>query len=112
MKDQLLKGLSGLSAEKVSKITIAYEPVWAIGTGRAATIEQAEEVHTFIRATLTSEWGREVQDVRILYGGSVGPQNAEALFGCAEIDGALIGKACLDPATFAKICSLAVSAST
>ena len=111
VKDQLLKGLSGLPAEKISRITIAYEPVWAIGTGRAATIEQAEEVHTFIRATLASEWGREVQNVRILYGGSVGPQNAEALFGCVEIDGALIGKACLDPATFAKICDLAVSAS-
>jgi triosephosphate isomerase (TIM) len=111
VKDQLIKGLSGLDAKKISTVTIAYEPVWAIGTGRAATIEQAEEVHTFLRATLTSEWGPGVQDVRILYGGSVGLQNAEALFGCPEIDGALIGKACLDPTTFAKICDLAASAS-
>lgn len=108
VKDQLLKGLSGLEGNTISAIVIAYEPVWAIGTGLAATVEQAEEVHAFLRSTLTAEWGSVAQDVRILYGGSVSPNNAEALFRCANIDGALIGKACLDPASFASICSLAI----
>ncbi len=112
VKDQLLKGLSDIVVENIPTIIIAYEPVWAIGTGRAASVEQAEEVHAFLRATLTTEFGQIAQDVRILYGGSVSPQNAEALFSCKEIDGALIGKACLDPVVFAKICGLAALAST
>jgi len=112
VKDQLLKGLSDVGVEHISTIIIAYEPVWAIGTGRAASVEQAEEVHAFLRATLANKFEKIAQDIRILYGGSVSPQNAEALFSCQEIDGALIGKACLDPATFAKICSLATLAST
>jgi len=111
VKDQMIKGLSGLNAENISTITIAYEPVWAIGTGRAATVEQAEEVHAFLRSIVTAEWGPVAQDVRIVYGGSVSPQNAEALFHCADIDGALVGKACLDPTSFANICSLALQAS-
>ncbi len=111
VKDQMIKGLSGLDAEKISTITIAYEPVWAIGTGRAATVEQAEEVHAFLRSIVTSEWGSVAQDVRIVYGGSVSPQNAEALFHCTDIDGALVGKACLDPTSFASICRLAAQAS-
>ena len=112
VKDQLLRGLSDVGVENIPTIIIAYEPVWAIGTGRAASVEQAEEVHAFLRATLATEFGEIAQDVRILYGGSVSPQNAEALFSCKEIDGALIGKACLDPAVFAKICGLASLAST
>ncbi|MDA0738316.1 MAG: triose-phosphate isomerase [Nitrospirae bacterium] len=112
VKDQLLKGLSEVGVENIPTIIIAYEPVWAIGTGRAASVEQAEEVHAFLRATLSTEFGEISQDVRILYGGSVSPQNAEALFSCKEIDGALIGKACLDPVVFAKICGLADLAST
>jgi len=111
VKDQLIKGLSGLDVEKISTITIAYEPIWAIGTGRAATVKQAEEVHGFLRSILTAEWGAVAQDVRIVYGGSVSPQNAEALFHCADIDGALVGKACLDPTSFASICNLAVQVS-
>lgn len=111
VKDQLIKGLSGLDAEKISAITIAYEPIWAIGTGRAATIEQAEEIHAFLRSIVTAEWGPVAQDVRIVYGGSVSPQNAEALFHCTDIDGALVGKACLDPTSFASICNLAAQAS-
>ena len=107
VKDQMRKGLSGLNVETISAITIAYEPVWAIGTGRAATVDQAEEVHRCLRSLLTSEWGQVAHDVRILYGGSVSVQNAEALFSCAEMDGALVGTACLDPANFANICSLA-----
>lgn len=112
VKDQLLKGLSDVGVENIPTIIIAYEPVWAIGTGRAASVEQAEDVHAFLRATLRTEFGEIAQDVRILYGGSVSPQNAEALFRCKEIDGALIGKACLDPEVFAKICGLAALAST
>ncbi len=112
VKNQLIKGLSDVGFENVPTIIIAYEPVWAIGTGRAASVEQAEEVHAGLRATLTTEFGKIAQEVRILYGGSVSHQNAEALFRCQEIDGALIGKACLDPATFAKICGLAALAST
>jgi len=112
VKDKLIKGLSDVGVENIPTIIIAYEPVWAIGTGRAASVEQAEEVHAFLRATLTTKFGEIAQDVRILYGGSVSPQNAETLFRCNEIDGALIGKACLDPTTFAKICSLATLAST
>ncbi len=108
VKDQMIKGLTGLDIDNISKITIAYEPVWAIGTEHAATVEQAEEVHAFIRKTLAAEWGQVAQDIRILYGGSVSSRNAEALFSCKEIDGGLVGKACLDPASFAKICSLAI----
>ncbi len=111
VKDQLIKGLSGLDSEKISMIAIAYEPIWAIGTGRAATVEQAEEVHAFLRSVVTAEWGAAAQDVRIVYGGSVSSQNAEALFHCTDIDGALVGKACLDPTSFANICSLALQAS-
>lgn len=111
VRDQMVKGLAGLDVQNLSTITIAYEPVWAIGTGRAATVEQAEEVHAFLRSTLKAEWGQVSEEIRILYGGSVSPQNAEALFSCKEIDGALIGKACLDPITFAKICDLAISSS-
>jgi len=107
VKDQLIKGLSGLDTENISTITIAYEPIWAIGTGRAATVEQAEDVHAFLRSIITAEWGAVAQDVRIVYGGSVSPQNAEDLFHCADIDGALVGKACLNPTSFAIICSLA-----
>ncbi len=112
VKEQMATALSGLAAEQISKVTIAYEPVWAIGTGRAATAEQAEDVHAFLRSILTEEWDQAAQAVRILYGGSVSPQNAEALFNCAEIDGALVGKACLDPTSFAKICNLAAQASS
>ena len=107
VKDQLTKGLAGFDRDKILQITIAYEPVWAIGTGRAATVEQAEEVHAFLRSIIRTEWGAVAENIRILYGGSVSPQNAEALFACAEIDGALIGKACLDPTSFASICRLA-----
>ena len=110
VKNQIIKGLTGLDVDNISKITIAYEPVWAIGTGLAATVEQAEEVHAFLRKTLAAEWGQVAQDIRILYGGSVSSQNADALFNCKEIDGSLVGKACLDPTSFARICNLAIQA--
>ena len=110
LENQINLGLQGMESIDPVKMIIAYEPVWAIGTERAATVEQAEEVHAFLRKTLAAEWGSVAQDIRILYGGSVSPQNAETLFSCKEIDGALVGKACLDTASFVRICSLAAQA--
>jgi triosephosphate isomerase (TIM) len=104
---QLREGLSGLDASEAPHLTIAYEPVWAIGTGRAATVAQAEEVHGNIRNLLKNLWREAAERVRILYGGSVSPDNAGELFRCQEINGALIGKACLNAESFARIISLA-----
>ena len=105
---QLIRGLEGMSKEDLDQVTIAYEPVWAIGTGRAATPQQAIAAHTVLRAKLSGEWGIEAANqTRILYGGSVSPENAADLFTSEEIAGALVGGACLDPHRFAKIVSLA-----
>jgi triosephosphate isomerase (TIM) len=101
---QLQNGLSGMSGEEVSRLVIAYEPVWAIGTGRTATPEQAEQTHAFIRRWLNQTFGGEVADgLRILYGGSVKPDNIADLMREPDIDGALVGGASLDAASFAKI---------
>ncbi len=109
---QLVKGLSGLSHDDLRTVTIAYEPVWAIGTGRAATLDQAVAVHRLIRQTISDHWKPENgQAVRILYGGSVTPQNIASLLTSNEIDGALVGGACLDPNSFATIAQLAESSS-
>ncbi len=92
------------------RLVIAYEPVWAIGTGRTATPEQAQDVHFFIRSHLASVYGRPKADsLRILYGGSVKPENAAALLSMPDIDGALIGGACLVPADFLAIISAAAA---
>jgi triosephosphate isomerase len=105
---QLSAGLDQLSPEDLATLTVAYEPVWAIGTGRAATTEQAVLVHRSIRAVLAKTWSKEAaSSVRILYGGSVTPQNATSLLEGAGIDGALVGGACLIPDSFAKIVSAA-----
>lgn len=105
---QLSKCLDGLSADDLLQLTIAYEPVWAIGTGRAATVAQAAAVHETLRTVLATRWRREAgQQVRILYGGSVTPENAGAFLASPQIDGALIGGACLDPHSFATILALA-----
>ncbi len=105
---QLLKGLSDISPGDLRSVTIAYEPVWAIGTGRAATPDQAVEVHRLIRRTVSDRWATEHgQAMRILYGGSVTPQNIAALLASEEIDGALVGGACLDVNSFATIAALA-----
>ena len=106
---QLQAGLDGLESKDLGNITIAYEPVWAIGTGQAATVEQAAEVHTHIRSILTSQWGINVDQTRILYGGSVSPDNAKMLFQSPQINGALVGKACLNSESFVKIAKLAIS---
>jgi triosephosphate isomerase len=101
---QTQAGLAGLSAEKVSAVTIAYEPVWAIGTGRTATPEQAQEAHEFIRRLLGQMYDESVaRDMRILYGGSVKADNAEELMGQADVDGCLVGGASLKADDFVQI---------
>ncbi len=101
---QLTHGLEGLGKEEVRKVTIAYEPVWAIGTGRAASLAQAEAVHERLRETLIKTWGTEAAEgMRVLYGGSVTPANAGELLASPSIDGALVGGACLDAEAFARI---------
>lgn len=101
---QLKKGLEGITSEDVSKLVIAYEPVWAIGTGRTATPEQAEEMCAFIREGLINLYDEETADkVIIQYGGSVKPANATQIMDMPEIDGALVGGASLDPADFMAI---------
>ncbi len=93
-----------------NRLIVAYEPVWAIGTGRTATPEQAQEVHAFVRTKLVSIFGRAAGDsIRILYGGSVKPKNAASLLGRPDIDGALVGGACLEAADFLGIISAAVT---
>lgn len=101
---QIREGLSTLTKEQAAKIVIAYEPVWAIGTGKVATPAQAEEVHIYVRKTLTSMFGQELADgMRILYGGSVKPENAAELMSQKNIDGALVGGASLEADSFSKI---------
>lgn len=107
VKEQLLRALSDVPPEQMTGLAIAYEPVWAIGTGYAATVRQVEEVHAFLRSVMNVERPQTGQTTRIIYGGSVSPENAGDLFGSDEIDGALVGKACLDPEGFAKICRIA-----
>ncbi|MFQ5989133.1 MAG: triose-phosphate isomerase [Candidatus Methylomirabilales bacterium] len=99
---QLQGGLSNISPETAHGITLAYEPVWAIGTGHTATTEQAAEVHSFIRKRLAELWG-EATAVRILYGGSVKSDNIDGLMAEPDIDGALVGGASLKADSFARI---------
>jgi triosephosphate isomerase len=103
--DRQIRGsLAGLSAKEMTETVLAYEPVWAIGTGRTATPAQAQEAHAFIRRTIANVWdAATAEKVRIQYGGSVKPENAAALIGQADIDGALVGGASLDPRAFAAI---------
>lgn len=101
---QLRQGLLGILPEQLRQVTIAYEPVWAIGTGKVATPEQAEEVHAFARETLNKLYGADLaQVVRIQYGGSVKPDNAEGLLSMPNIDGALVGGASLKAEEFSQI---------
>jgi len=104
VEKQTRAGLAGLSAEKIGAVTIAYEPVWAIGTGRTATPQQAQEVHAFIRKLLSQMYDKSVaEDMRILYGGSVKADNAEELMGQPDVDGSLVGGASLKAADFVQI---------
>jgi triosephosphate isomerase len=100
---QLQAGLEGLDAETVGAMVIAYEPVWAIGTGRTASDDQAAEAIGFLRDRVRAGWGAAGETVRILYGGSVNPGNIAGLMAKRDIDGALVGGASLDPDTFAAI---------
>lgn len=104
VKSQLEGGLNGLTVGDLQRIIIAYEPVWAIGTGKTATPEQAQEMHGFIRGVIADAHGAEAADaIRILYGGSVKPENIGDLMAQPDVDGALVGGASLDAESFAKI---------
>lgn len=102
--EQFTGGIGGLTSEQFAKIVIAYEPVWAIGTGKTATPQMAADAHRIIRREVGARFGEDAAGkVRILYGGSVKPDNVAKLMAEKEIDGALVGGASLDPESFAKI---------
>lgn len=110
VRDHVAGALAGFSADEVSSMIIAYEPVWAIGTGKTATPDQAQEVHKYIRDLLAELYSSEVAEaVRLQYGGSVKPDNIEELIGQPDIDGALVGGASLKGDSFAAIVKGAVS---
>jgi triosephosphate isomerase len=101
---QVRLGLAGLSADDVAGLVVAYEPIWAIGTGKTATTEQANDTCAFVRHTIRGEFGDAAAEaVRVLYGGSVKPSNIASLMAASDVDGALVGGACLEPESFAGI---------
>ena len=101
--EQVKNVLYTLSAEDMAKVVIAYEPVWAIGTGKTATAEQAQEIHACIRKVVAEKFGSLAEEITILYGGSCKPSNAKELFACPDIDGGLIGGAALKADDFIAI---------
>ena len=104
LRQQIRDDLAGLSDEQLPGVAIAYEPIWAIGTGQTATPEQAQDAVAFVRALIADRAGAEISEqVRILYGGSVNPDNASLLLGLPDVDGALVGGASLQADTFASI---------
>jgi len=104
LRRQCTRAFHKLSAKKAAKLVIAYEPVWAIGTGKTATPQLAAQAHSLIRGEAANTFGEDfAANLRILYGGSVKPENAKALMSEEEIDGALVGGASLDPQSFASI---------
>lgn len=104
LEKQLLASLEGISPEEVAQTLIAYEPVWAIGTGKTATPEMAQAAHAFIRGLIAANWGEETAEKVILqYGGSVKPENAAVLMNQADIDGVLVGGASLEANSFGQI---------
>jgi triosephosphate isomerase len=104
IETQLVGGLAGLTPEQASSVIVAYEPVWAIGTGKTATPEQAQEVHKFIREKLLGSFGENAASrIRVLYGGSVKPDNVKSLMAMGDIDGALVGGACLKADSFSAL---------
>jgi len=112
VQKQLEGGLVGVTAEQLTSVVIAYEPVWAIGTGKVATTAQAQEVHAYIRELLTKLYGAPLaQKVRILYGGSMKPSNAPELLAQKDIDGGLIGGAALEAKSFVELVKAAIAAS-
>lgn len=109
VKRQLLQGMGAIRPAEPPEFVIAYEPVWAIGTGRTATPEQAQEVHAYLRGELATLMGKDFADaVRILYGGSVKPDNTRSLMGCEDIDGGLVGGASLKVQDFLGIIKEAI----
>lgn len=104
LEAQLRKGLEGVKAVDMAKVVVAYEPVWAIGTGKTASKEQAQEVHSFLRQLILKMYKKSVaEQLRILYGGSVKPANVDELMSQEDIDGALVGGAALDAESFGRI---------
>jgi triosephosphate isomerase len=104
LKEQLLKGLEGVTAAEMEKVVVAYEPVWAIGTGKTASRAQAQEAHAFVRGVLEEKYEKNIaEQTRILYGGSVKPSNVDELMAQPDIDGALVGGAALDAESFGRI---------
>jgi triosephosphate isomerase len=111
VQTQVERGLEGVSKDLAATVVVAYEPVWAIGTGKVATTAQAQEVHAFIRGLLVKLFGEVVaQKVRILYGGSMKPSNAPELLAQKDIDGGLIGGAALEARSFVELVTAAVGA--
>ncbi len=101
---QLKESLFHLPADKIKNIVIAYEPIWAIGTGKTASTEQAQEIHQYLRSVIAGQYGEAVaNEIPILYGGSVKANNAKELFSCADVDGGLVGGASLVAADFIEI---------
>jgi triosephosphate isomerase len=107
LRHQINEDLAAVDAERLAEVVIAYEPIWAIGTGRVASPEQAQEAIAFIRALLAGRDAGAAENVRILYGGSVKPENAAELLALADVDGALVGGASLDAEAFAQIAAAA-----
>jgi len=103
LRHQVREGLEKVPAERLAEVVIAYEPIWAIGTGQVATAEQAQEACGFVRALVASFSEEAAEQVRVLYGGSVKPDNAAELLALHDVDGALVGGASLDPGDFAAI---------
>jgi triosephosphate isomerase (TIM) len=107
LRHQVQEALHGVADERLGEVVIAYEPIWAIGTGQTATPEQAQEAIAFVRALVGDRSPEAAEQVRLLYGGSVKPDNAEEILVQPDVDGALVGGASLDPEGFARIASLA-----
>jgi triosephosphate isomerase len=107
LRHQVQEGLEQVADDRLADVTIAYEPIWAIGTGKVATPDQAQEATSFVRALVGDRSGDAAERVRVLYGGSVKPENAAEILAQADIDGALVGGASLDPDSFARIVAAA-----
>jgi len=110
LRHQVQEDLSRLTPEQIAQVTIAYEPIWAIGTGKVATPDQAQEAIAFVRALVADKAKAAAEVVRVLYGGSVNADNAAELLALPDVDGALVGGGSLDPETFASIVGAAVDA--
>lgn len=111
VENQIKAGIFHLSAEQLKKVTIAYEPIWAIGTGRTASSAQAQEMHAHIRSVIAAQYGNDAaKNMSILYGGSCKPSNAAELFACPDVDGGLIGGASLKASEFLGIINEMVKA--